>query len=144
MNLIKFMMEPDGLGNPESPIMQMWEWHFVEELEHRNVTFDVYDHVCGGYFYRLAVGIWAQRHFTRWVRKVAAYMLEVVPPPKRSAEEMAERKKMGRAARNDTLRRLVPSLIRIYLPTYSPHKVEVSPAIQVLADKYTAMATSTS
>ena len=28
--------------------------------EHRTVAFDVYDHVCGGYLYRLAVGLFAQ------------------------------------------------------------------------------------
>jgi predicted metal-dependent hydrolase len=29
--------------------MQMMEWHFVEELEHRTAAFDVYEHVCGGW-----------------------------------------------------------------------------------------------
>ena len=53
MTAIKHMMEPDGFGEDLSPIMQMWEWHFVEELEHCTAAFDVYDHVCGGYFYRL-------------------------------------------------------------------------------------------
>jgi predicted metal-dependent hydrolase len=47
----------------------------VEEIEHCAVSFDVYDHVCGGYFYRLAVRIWAQWHLTNWVRRVAHYML---------------------------------------------------------------------
>ncbi len=61
MNAIKFMMEPDGFGEDLPVFMQMIEWHFVEELEHRTVAFDVYDHVCGGYPYRLAVGIWGRR-----------------------------------------------------------------------------------
>lgn len=60
MNAVKRMMEPSGFGEDLPVFMQMIEWHFVEELEHRTVAFDVYDHVCGGYFYRLFVGIWAQ------------------------------------------------------------------------------------
>lgn len=144
MNAIKFIMEHQGMGNPESPITQLWEWHFVEELEHRNVTFDVYDHVCGGYWYRLAVGIYAQWHFTSWIRKVARYMLTVTPPPKRSAEERQARKAMAREARSLALRRLLPSIMRIYLPGYTPHALTVSPAMQAIADKYSEMATTTS
>jgi len=144
MNSIKYMMEPDGLGEDLSVFMQMMEWHFVEELEHRTVAFDVYDHVCGGYLYRLAVGIWAQWHFTSWIRRVTAYMLEVSPPPKRSAKELAERKKTQREARASAIRNLLPSLLRIYLPSYTPHDVKVAPGMQVLADKYTEMAIKTS
>jgi len=121
MTAIKHMMEPDGFGEDLSPIMQMWEWHFVEELEHCTAAFDVYDHVCGGYFYRLAVGLWAQWHFTSWIRRVEGYMLKMRPPPKRSAEELAERKKLQREARSDTIRNLLPKVLPIYLPSYTPH-----------------------
>jgi predicted metal-dependent hydrolase len=144
MNYIKFMLEHQGFNDPQSPIMQLFEWHFVEELEHRNVAFDVYDHVCGGYAYRLLAGIYAQWHFIRWIRKVAKYMLEVSPPPARSPEQLRERKQMARAERRLAFRHLLPCLLRIYLPSYSPHKLEVSPAMQAIADKYSGMATVTS
>jgi len=39
---------------------------------------------------------------------------------------------------------LLPGLLRIYLPNYSPHKVRISPGIEALADKYTKMAIKTS
>ncbi len=144
MNAIKFLMDPNGFDNPESPIFQMFEWHFVEELEHRNVTFDVYDHVCGGYFYRLFAGIYAQWHFTSWIRRVNKYMLEVMPPPERSPEVKRARKQFERAERRRAFKELLPAIIRIYLPNYSPHDLEISPAMQIIADKYTALATSTS
>ena len=79
MNAVKDMMEPKGFGEDLPPFMQMVEWHFVEELEHRTVTFDVYEHVFGDYLYRLFVGVWAQWHFSNWMRRVAAYMLELRP-----------------------------------------------------------------
>ena len=144
MNFIKFVLEHQGMGDLESPVMQMFEWHFVEELEHRNVAFDVYDHVCGGYWYRLVVGIYAQWHFTRWIRKVARYMLSVSPPPQRSAEERRARRAMKREARSLALRHLLPGILRIYLPGYTPHALTVSPAMQAIADKYSEMAISTS
>ena len=71
-------------------------------------------------------------------------MLKMRLPPKRSAEELAERKKLQREARSDTIRNLLPKVLRIYLPSYTPHALDVAPGIQVLADKYTAMAIKTS
>jgi predicted metal-dependent hydrolase len=46
-------------------------WHLAEEVEHRTVTFDAYDHLYGQYFYRLAVGLWAQKHFVSYVIRFA-------------------------------------------------------------------------
>lgn len=140
MNAIKGMLGPNGFGDDLPPFMQMIEWHFVEELEHRTVAFDVYDHVCGGYVYRLVVGIRAQWHFTRWIRRVAAYMLETSPPPKRATGTRAAPRSANLAARASALWKQLPALLRIYLPNYTPHDVAIAPGIQALADKYTAMA----
>ena len=63
--------------NPEA--RDLFGWHLVEEFEHREVAFDVYDRVCGDYFYRLAAGTWAQWHMSRFIRRCAAYMLEADP-----------------------------------------------------------------
>jgi predicted metal-dependent hydrolase len=144
MNAIKCMIEPNGLGEDLPEYLQMLEWHFVEELEHRTVAFDVYDHVCGGYFYRLAVGAWAQWHFINWLRRATAYMLKVSPPPKCSAKEAALRREAQPLARAVSIRNMLPGLLRIYLPNYTPHNVEIAPGIQAVADKYTAMAIKTS
>ncbi len=144
MNAIKQLMEPDGFGPDLPPYLEMVEWHFVEELEHRTVAFDVYDHVCGGYFYRLAVGTWAQWHFTSWMRRVTSYMLKVRPGPKRSARQLADARQEAGMPSAPKVRSLLPSLLRIYLPSYTPHDVEIAPGIQALADKYTEMAIKTS
>ena len=144
MHSVKFILEEHGFDNPESPLMQLWEWHFVEELEHRNVTFDVYEHVCGGYFYRLFVGIYAQWHFMRWIGKVSRYMLKVRPPPARSPEEKRIRHDQERAMRRAAFRRLLPGLLRSYLPGYTPHSIEIGPEMQEIADKYSEMASATS
>lgn len=144
MNAIKAMMEPNGLGDDLPDYLQMIEWHFVEELEHRTVAFDVYEHVCGGYFYRLCVGAWAQWHFISWLRRATAYMLKARPPAKCSARELAERRRAQPLARAISIPKLLPGLLHIYLPGYTPHNVKIAPGIQVLADKYTEMAIKTS
>ncbi len=129
-----------GATPQQRAIVQMWEWHFVEELEHRNVAFDVYDHVCGGYVYRLFISLYAQWHFTRWIRKVNRYMLKTCPPPQRNAEERRARRKVAWSLRKTLLRKLLPDVLRIYLPSYTPHAVKISPAMQAIADRYTEMA----
>ena len=144
MNAIKLMMEPNGFGDDLPPFMQMVEWHFVEELEHRTVAFDVYDHVCGSYPYRLAVGTWAQWHFTSWIRKVANYMLKVRPAPKHPAGEkpIAAKDRLPEV-QPPSITSILPSIFRIYLPNYTPHDVTIAPGIQRLAEKYSAMALET-
>ena len=143
MNAVKHMMEPNGFGDDLPLFMQMVEWHFVEELEHRTVAFDVYDHVFGDYLYRLFVGIWAQWHFTSWIRRVQSYMLKVRPQPKREKSKVGQEKKLA-AVQPTSVGSLMPGLLRIYLPNYTPHDVEIAPGIQTLADKYTKMALETS
>jgi len=142
MNAVKLLMEPDGFGEDLSPFMQMVEWHFVEELEHRHVAFDVYDHVCGGYFYRLFVGIYAQWHFTRWMRRVAKYMLKA--HANRTTRGAPGDVVDGATFEMPRVRDVLPGMLRIYLPSYTPHAVEVSPGMERLAEKYTAMAVKTS
>lgn len=78
------------------------------------------------------------------MRRVLKYMLSVKPPPKRSAQENAEREKASRMPQAARVRDLLPGLLRIYLPSYTPHDVAVAPGIHVLADKYTGMAIKTS
>src|SRR5690606_15359877 len=40
-------------GDSESGVASLVLWHFVEEIEHKNVTYDVFDHVAGNYFRRV-------------------------------------------------------------------------------------------
>ena len=138
MSAVKLLMEPNGFGDNLSPFMQMVEWHFVEELEHRNVAFDVYEHVSGGYLYRLVVGVYAQWHFTRWIRKVAKYMVKANAG--RKTERVPEAVLAGADFRMPKVRDVLPRFLRIYMPSYTPHEVEISPGIEALAEKYSAMA----
>ena len=125
MSAVKLLMEPDGFGEDLSPFMQMVEWHFVEELEHRHVAFDVYEHVSGGYVYLLFVGIYAQWHFTRWIRRVARYMLKANAG--REAKREPSDLVAGATFKMPRVRDVLPRLLRIYLPGYTPHDVQVAP-----------------
>ncbi|MGH7960458.1 MAG: metal-dependent hydrolase [Candidatus Binatia bacterium] len=40
-------------GDADPNVSSMFLWHFVEEIEHKNAAFDVYQHVYGDYWYRV-------------------------------------------------------------------------------------------
>jgi predicted metal-dependent hydrolase len=51
-------------------------WHFVEEIEHKNVAFDAYQDVYGNYFYRVYATLFATAHVANYSRKAYQAMLK--------------------------------------------------------------------
>lgn len=137
--LSRFSFETGLLDRLPPNVRDLFVWHLVEELEHRTVAFDVYDHVCGGYVYRAGVSLFAQWHLNRFVLRVAEVL--------RRADREGFRKTYGGPAaarvRTRTLRRqkatrLIPKVLATYLPWYSPHRIAMPAAARVLADQYAA------
>lgn len=119
----------------------LFQWHLVEELEHRTVTFDVYDHVCGGYFYRLAVGLFAQWHLNRFALRVTSAL--------QGEDREGFQKRYG--GRREAwarlrpllwlvLRLLLPKVFATYLPWYTPHAIALPEQTSALAKRYSEMA----
>ena len=49
-------------GGADPNVASLVLWHFVEEIEHKNVTFSVYEHLYGGYFFRVFGLLYATAH----------------------------------------------------------------------------------
>jgi predicted metal-dependent hydrolase len=118
--------------------LDVFTWHVVEELEHRTVAFEVYDHVVGSYPYRAAVGAFAQWHLLRFVVRGMEAMLAADP---RTATEFGGA--AGRKAREPRLnalltRKVLPRLWKTYHPRYSPRAIEMPASMLALADHYSA------
>ncbi len=102
---------------------RLFEWHLAEEVEHRTVTFNAYDHLYGQYLYRLGVGLWAQKHFLSYVFRFARCVRQ-------------DFKDQEQGAYTSTVWRLLPWYGRTLTPWYDPAKIEPSNEIKALWDKY--------
>ncbi len=138
MAMARFTFEHHLLDRMSPPARDLFRWHLVEELEHRCVAFDVYQHVARGYFYRLFVGLYAQWHLNRFVLRVARAM--------ETADPVAFREKWGGVGRKWArvrpivwlaLRSLLPKILKTYLPWYTPHAIPMPEAARAIAAEYT-------
>ncbi len=124
--------------------LDLFLWHLVEEIEHRTVAFDVYQHLFGSYPYRMAVGLFAQRHLVRFLSRAARTMLEADPRTVSVFGGEAGRRVRARHQRKDFVDELLPRVLRTYSPGYDPRKMRLPEAVRDLTAHYTGLAVTTS
>ena len=145
MNMGRTLFELDFFSRmEEGPIHDLFRWHLVEELEHRTVAFEAYDHIFGSYPYRLAVGFFGQRHFFGYVKRFAECLLagdpEALPRAQAREKEWAECQRAGRKLS----RKLAPRLLATYAPWYHPRRIAMPPGLPEWSAQYSQMALQTS
>lgn len=121
-------------------VRALFEWHLLEEVEHRCVAFDVYRHVCGDYLNRVRVGSFAQRHLLSFMWRAWRLMIA-------ASSDRLEALGGRRAHRRRTLRvvrtlfaPLFPQVVRSHFPWYTPHRLVIPPAFGALAAQFDARA----
>lgn len=106
-------------GGAESGVASLVLWHFVEEIEHKNVAYDVFEHVAGNYFRRVGGVLHATSHIFLLTRAGYHALLK---------EDGLWRNARSRIALGLLLARifakLTPKLLRILVPGYSPRQVK--------------------
>jgi predicted metal-dependent hydrolase len=140
----QFSFETRDPSAMSSAIGDLMAWHMIEELEHRTVAFDVYDRVCGGYFYRLGIGLFGQWHMLRFITRVTRYMIAADPEAMERHGGEVGRKERARMKAGAARRGLLPKLLRTYRPSYTPHDIEFTAEMAALAQAYTQRAVKVS
>ncbi len=103
---------------------QLWAWHAAEEIEHRNVAFDVYEHLHGGWPYRVVGSLRAQWHFQCFINRFQRVLL--------AAQGASTRPRLPGWLRDGRRRYL-----GTFTPGYNPGALEVDPLVAMILTQYT-------
>ena len=134
-------LETGMFDRTDSPLADLAKWHIMEEIEHRTVAFDIYEHVVGSYPYRLRIGLWSQGHFIKWGTRLAKAMKDADPGTMARFQEpevVAARKRFNAYF----WRRGLPRVLQTYTPWYDPRKVDLPDAFQIARGRYSELATA--
>jgi predicted metal-dependent hydrolase len=135
-----FMWNSGMIKEMRGPLADMYAWHFLEEMEHRTVAYDVYYHLYGSYGYRFWVSLIAQSHLLTFMFSCTRLMLHLERDQFQARGGWSGR--ISRIWKWTKLagKYLLPQLGRTYLPGYNPRNLIIPQEVTNLAEHYNARA----
>jgi hypothetical protein len=123
-------------------MLDLLRWHGAEEVEHRAVAFDLFQHEGGGYFHRL-VGLAEVGPVLLWLWARGTFFLMRNDPTLPGRPRLRAFLRSGRAGTLPSLRELLSTVPRFVRPSYHPlAEGSTAQAVAYLAASPAAQATA--
>lgn len=116
----------------------LFKWHMTEEIEHRFVAYDIYQHLYGDYLFRVKMCMIAQWHIWNFTMDIISIMSPV---------DVA---RYDNSYRFNGFMRIIatltvqPSFIKTYMPWYSPYRMKIPDSIRQQSQQLTDAAVKVS
>jgi len=113
------------LQGADEQAVDLWKWHMVEEFEHHDVAYRVYEALFGSkgwfdaYVYRLWGFFSAVKHLGGWGNRVTAYLIGC-DREGMSTAELRQSRLRERAYKRALRKYYLPKLLRVLRPGYDP------------------------
>ncbi len=114
----------------------LFRWHMAEELEHRLVAFDIYEHLYGDYLFRAKMCVIAQSHIWKFILDCMRIMSPV------DTARYGDSYRVSAPMRAMAVAIVLPMCLRTIMPWYKPHSLVVPDSIRALSEELTAAAKS--
>lgn len=75
--MCKLILEENILTQFDKPATRFWNWHYMEELEHKSVVMDVYNYLGGGYLRRISLLTLVLFCYCYYIGKIYIRLLQV-------------------------------------------------------------------
>lgn len=119
-------------------LLRLFIWHALEEVEHSTVTFNIYDHLYGDYFYRLVAGTYGQYHFFKYVFLFSKFIAQNAPQALEQGRALWPSKNLLGGWKEQLS--LLGAISKVYLPGYNPAKMEIPDNVAQFSQTYAAEA----
>lgn len=121
-----------------SDLLRLFIWHALEEVEHSTVTFNIYDHLYGDYFYRLVAGTYGQYHFFKYVFLFSKFIAQNAPQAlERGRALWPDKNLLGDWKEQLSL---LGAISKVYLPGYNPANIELPDNVAQYSKDYASAA----
>jgi predicted metal-dependent hydrolase len=127
-----YIREPERLAGVDEQIYLLWQWHFIEEVEHKAVAFDILKNVSNSYTIRavgfLLAAFFLMFGFTSTFAHMARY------------DKLHKKKAFYKEAyqffwsKSGIFRRLFKPYLRYLLPSFHPNDSTLSNECSALVD----------
>lgn len=115
-------------------LLRLFVWHALEEVEHSTVTFNIYDHLLGNYFYRLVAGTYGPYHFFKYVFLFSKFIAQNAPQALEQGHALMPSKSLLGSWEEQLS--LLGAIAKVYLPGYNPAKIPIPNNVAYYSEGY--------